>query len=122
MGAPMRRSAYVLVVCLFWPALGAGQDLEGPPDSSGSTLSDEVIQLRLDLIVQRGETIQARRDRLVAEQQLLEMDLRDFRSDREALQLQMNAHCGGVYDMAARTCAPTLSDALPPESEEVDPS
>lgn len=118
----MRRSACVLVVCLFWPAMGAGQDLEGPPDPGDPMLSEEVILLRLDLMVQRSQTIQARSARLIIEQQLLEMDLRDFRVDRDTLQAQLNAHCGGTYDMVSRLCVVDAPDPDPPVNEEDDPS
>lgn len=108
-----RVLAFIAFWMLLWAAPVVGQD---------HVLSDEVIQLRLDLMVQRGETIQARSERLVIEQQLLEMDLRDFRVDRDALQEQLNAHCGGVYDLAARTCAPDPPVPPPTLSEEDDPS
>lgn len=117
----MMRLACVCIACLLWPALGAGQDIVGPPEPSGSLFSDEVIHLRIDLMVQRSETIQARSDRLRIEEQLLEMDRRDFRVDLDALQGQLDAHCGGTYDMVARACATDPPEPALDPSEEDDP-
>ena len=110
----------ILFLVLMLPSLTFGQanDDVAPDIPLESTFTDEVIHLRIDLLVQRSATIQARSDRLTVEQQLLDIDRRDFLVDRDVLQTQLDVHCGGTYDMIKRICE---MDQEPLPSEEEDP-
>lgn len=68
--------------------------------------AEEVAGLRLDLLLQRKITLQARSDLIAAEQKLLQVEIEVWGKDREAVQRRLNQDFGCEYDLDARTCGP----------------
>ena len=105
-----------------WALFCAAVLLVGPSVFSQEPTVDDVMQLRLDLVVQRQATLQARSDRLLVERQLLELDLRDWRQDQATLKAALDAHYACNYSLLERTCQggvlPTDFPGPDPDREE----
>lgn len=94
------------------PAFPQVERVDGTEDTEIASLRAEIATLKVDLLVQRLATLQAKANWLDRERLLMASEERDLLADRERVagEIAESLGCESGYDLAARACNPGGSE------------